>query len=197
MELFLRQKRGWIVRKLEEFAKLPELGPFPLEDGAALPYLGESITLRFVAGPGSPVLTPSGELEIPIGSKTTLKGVHRKVNDWYRGRCRSVAEAATARLSDRAGALGIPAPKEVRCRRMRRRWGSCMPTGTILLNSELLGAPPDCFDYVVAHELCHLKEANHSPRFYELMSRFTPEWKELRRRLNRESPLGFLEPPAE
>ncbi|MFP4409408.1 MAG: M48 family metallopeptidase [Spirochaetaceae bacterium] len=65
-----------------------------------------------------------------------------------------------------------------------------------MLNSELLGAPRGCVEYVVAHELCHLREANHGRRFYALMDQLIPHWKELRRRLNREAPLGFLEPPA-
>lgn len=197
VETFLEQKRRWIHRKLDEFADLPEAEAISLEEGAVLPYRGGGVTLRLLDGAGAARLSEAGELEIPAGRRLGAAGMHRKVNDWYRSRCQQIAEETVAALAPRAAALDIPAPREIRCRRMRRRWGSCLPTGTITLNSELLGAPSECFDYVVAHELCHLREANHGPRFYELLGLLVPEWKELRRRLNSESPLGFLEPPKE
>ena len=66
---------------------------------------------------------------------------------------------------------------------MVRRWGSCTRSGTILLNLALVKAPVTCIDYVVMHELCHLKEPNHGPGFFRLLSRFMPDWESRKERL--------------
>jgi len=59
---------------------------------------------------------------------------------------------------------------------MRTQWGSCSPAGELLLNPHLVKAPRPCVDYVLAHELCHLKEHNHSPAFYRALSALMPDW---------------------
>jgi hypothetical protein len=60
---------------------------------------------------------------------------------------------------------------------MQTQWGSCSPEGAVLLNPHLVKAPTKAIDYVILHELCHLEEHNHSPRFYGLLDRFMPEWR--------------------
>ncbi len=67
---------------------------------------------------------------------------------------------------------------------LKSRWGSCSPRGRITLNVKLIQVPRAYIDYVVFHELCHLAEPNHSPRFYELLERVLPDWRERRERLN-------------
>lgn len=69
-------------------------------------------------------------------------------------------------------------------RRMKTRWGSCGRSGRILLNPRLLQAPLDLIDYVVVHELCHLKEHNHSKRYYALLDAAMPDWRDRRKRIN-------------
>lgn len=69
-------------------------------------------------------------------------------------------------------------------RNMRSRWGSCQPsTGRICINVRLALYPPECLEYVVVHELCHLLERGHGPRFHALMDRFMPDWKRRRAKL--------------
>jgi len=67
---------------------------------------------------------------------------------------------------------------------MKTQWGSCSPTGAILLNPHLVKAPRECIDYVISHELCHLKEHNHSPRYYRLLSKIMPRWEVVKARLD-------------
>lgn len=69
-------------------------------------------------------------------------------------------------------------------RNMKSRWGSCQPsTGRICINIRLALYPPECLEYVVVHEMCHLLESGHGPRFKALMSRFLPNWKESKKKL--------------
>ena len=67
---------------------------------------------------------------------------------------------------------------------MAKRWGSCTPEGKILLNLKLIQVPKGLIDYVVMHELCHLKEHHHGAAFYNLLGRAMPDWQERRQRLN-------------
>lgn len=73
--------------------------------------------------------------------------------------------------------IGVRAKKlDYRC--MTSRWGSCTPsTGRICINTRLALYPPQCLEYVVIHELCHLREANHGPRFHALLDEYMPDWK--------------------
>lgn len=67
---------------------------------------------------------------------------------------------------------------------MRKQWGSCSPFGSINLNPWLIRAPRDCIDYVLIHEICHLKEHNHSKRYYELLEQHYPDWRKVKSRLD-------------
>ena len=65
----------------------------------------------------------------------------------------------------------------MRLRRMKRTWGSCSSQGLITLNPHLVKAPPVCIDYVIAHEICHLREHNHGKAFYALQEQLFPGWR--------------------
>jgi predicted metal-dependent hydrolase len=68
---------------------------------------------------------------------------------------------------------------------MTKRWGSCTKGGLILLNPELVKAPVYCMDYVIAHELCHLKYHDHSKNFYKLLNKYMPDWEKRKKKLER------------
>lgn len=79
--------------------------------------------------------------------------------------------------------MGVKAGK-LAYRNMTSRWGSCQPsTGRICINVRLALYPPECLEYVVVHELCHLLERGHGPRFHQLMDTFMPDWKQRRAKL--------------
>lgn len=79
--------------------------------------------------------------------------------------------------------IGVRAGR-IAYRNMRSRWGSCQPdSGRICINTRLALYPPECLEYVVVHELCHLRERGHGPKFKALMDRYLPNWREVRDKL--------------
>lgn len=100
------------------------------------------------------------------------------------GEWRAVVEACAPLLVEAwEPIMGVKAHKIV-YRNMKSRWGSCQPsTGRICLNVRLALYPPECLEYVVVHELCHLLERGHGPRFKALMDAFLPDWRERRDKL--------------
>jgi predicted metal-dependent hydrolase len=80
--------------------------------------------------------------------------------------------------------LWVFTPDTFEIRHMAKRWGSCTPEGKILLNLKLIQVPKGLIDYVVMHELCHLKEHHHGAAFYALLGRAMPDWQERRQQLN-------------
>lgn len=67
---------------------------------------------------------------------------------------------------------------------MRVQWGSCSPSGVVMLNPNLVKAPSECIDYVILHEVCHLKVHNHSQRYYRLLTELMPDWERRKARLD-------------
>lgn len=108
--------------------------------------------------------------------------VSKYLQDWYRKQAKT--HFAT-RLEEFCHAAPWAAAEEVpmRLRRMKRTWGSCSSKGVITFNSHLVKAPPECIDYVVAHEVCHLKEHNHGKGFYALQAQLYPGWQDAKTRL--------------
>ncbi len=90
-----------------------------------------------------------------------------------------VRELVSALAEEEAERLGV-AYQRIRIGDQRTLWGSCSPKGTLSFNWRLVLAPLEVLDYVVVHELCHLRVANHSPRFWMLVERRRPRWREPR-----------------
>jgi predicted metal-dependent hydrolase len=100
---------------------------------------------------------------------------------------RAARELVAMLAEDEAQELGV-AYKRIEIRDQRTRWGSCSPRGTLSFNWRLVLAPYDVLDYVVVHELCHLREPNHSRRFWRLVETRRPAWRDHRDWLHRNGP---------
>ena len=154
--------------------------------GAAQLYLGQR--LRLVVGPGTPsgVVVDDRDLHV-IVPDTTESVVRDRLRRWYRDRAQ---EVLTARCSAVSASIGwLAAPPAWRQRRMRRQWGNCSQEGDITFNTHLVKAPPGLIDYVILHELCHLRHLDHGRGFQRLMDAHMPDWRERRRALNAEPDL--------
>jgi predicted metal-dependent hydrolase len=139
-------------------------------------YLGRRHMLKVQvdqqAAPG--VRLWRGRLEITTAQRRDAIVVRRLLEGWYRERARDVFARVLADLAPRIRLSQSFPPW--RLLSMRTQWGSCSPKGELLLNPHLVRAPRACIEYVIAHELCHLKEHNHSKRFYRLLGEVLPDW---------------------
>ena len=104
-----------------------------------------------------------------VTSKDRLAAIDR----WYRREARSRIEAAVERESERLGLY----PTKVTIRDQRTRWGSCSTSGTLSFNWRLVIGPVEALDYVVVHELIHLRHHNHSRNFWDALTEAMPDWK--------------------
>jgi predicted metal-dependent hydrolase len=146
-------------------------------------YLGRRYRLKVQkrAKPECRVTLVGGVLSVQSIS-TAPESVRSQLERWYRLKahdyfCRRIGE-----LSKRIKWLDQPPP--FRLIAMQRQWGSCSPKGLISLNPALIKAPRDCIEYVILHELCHLKEHNHSRKYYRLLSQHLPDWQTTKSRLD-------------
>lgn len=174
VESFLRQKERWILRKLEEWARAPRPEQLRGATGETVPLFGAPVLLHVVHGRRA-VLHEPGRLVIRSAPGRTLDTLVR----WLK----STAHAALApRAAHYASQLGRGAPK-VTISNARTQWGVCTEDGVIRLSWRLVHLDPHLADYVVAHEVAHLVELNHSGRFWGLVSVLYPGWEEARHRL--------------
>jgi hypothetical protein len=175
---FVRQHFDWIHRKLDELAAHRRVATRALQAGDGLPYLGETLTLRLMTSTGSRagVRRHGQELRVGVSGRQPPRLL---LEDWYR--CEATRYAAS-RVAHYAGLVGR-APQGLVIRGQRTRWGSCSARGTVSLNWRLLQLPPGYLDYVIVHELCHLLQRNHSPRFWREVARVMPDYQLWRRGL--------------
>lgn len=110
--------------------------------------------------------------------------VERLVERWFYAQARAVILDRVEKCLASLQHLEIPAPQSVTLRRMKKRWGSCSKKGgKIHFNPSLGHAPESCVDFVVTHELCHLKHPNHGPAFYAFLTQAMPDWKQRKKEL--------------
>ncbi|HEX6829159.1 MAG TPA: SprT family zinc-dependent metalloprotease [Burkholderiales bacterium] len=174
----LDEHAAWILRKLDQWSHRPRP---PSWDGAGVfPLLGREYVLA--PGPdGGHRMEPlrGGQRPLPFAQGLAEGDVERLVGTWYR-------EQALACFRERAevyaARLGI-APPPLRLSGARSQWGSCSRTGGIRVSWRLIMFPLPVVDYVVAHELAHLIEMNHSPAFWRTVERIYPDHRAARREL--------------
>ena len=180
------ERRGaWIVRQQLYFEQfMPRQPEKRYVSGESFRYLGRQLRLKVEQGRPQTVKLAERYLRVVSHDPSDRAKTRQLVHDWYRERSRTVFSERLERCYAIAHRHGIARPTII-LRRMQRRWGSCRGKGNILLNTELLKAPPYCIDYVMIHELCHLRYVSHDDRFYRLLDVLMPDWERRKARLER------------
>jgi predicted metal-dependent hydrolase len=164
---FAQKHGGWIAARL---GRLPEVAPFA--DGLVLPLRGvpHRITHRSAArGTVWTEINGSGEALLCVAGHAPHIG--RRIGDFLRREAKRDLQAASRRFADQLGLRF----QRVTVRDQSSRWGSCSTTGVLSFSWRLILAPGYVLDYLAAHEVAHLIEMNHSPKFWRLVERLCPE----------------------
>ena len=179
------KKAAWIARKLDALERYHPL-PVPKKyiSGETLVYLGRQYRLKVEQGSRQPAKLAGRFLWVWVEDKKNSQSVGKAVDSWYRKRAHDTLGRYMEKSYAIASRHGVPEPVLL-IRTMRRRWGSCSPKGRITLNLNLVKAPVHCIEYVIMHELCHLKYHNHSKSFYSLLTRCQPDWRKRKEELDK------------
>lgn len=175
IEAFLRQKERWIVRKLDEWARLPRPAIVRGESGELLPLFGSQVALEVRTGRRAVRREPHRLLV----SAPSPQRVPKVLTGWLKSQA---LDALAPRAAHYAARLEVGAPR-VALSNARTQWGVCTEDGAIRLSWRLVHLAPALADYVVAHEVAHLVELNHSKRFWNLLAKLYPEWRGARHEL--------------
>ncbi len=190
----LREKATWILRKLHEQnerQRRVQAARVQWRDGTTLPYLGEPVVVVIDPRVTEPTLNTRGEalpglprltLHLPLPQWATPEQLRDVVQSWLQRQARQLFEQRCAHF---AAQLGVRV-KRLRLSSAQTRWGSASVDGTIRLNWRLIHCAPAMVDYVVAHELAHLREMNHSPAFWDVVRAVLPGFEPVRERLRHE-----------
>ena len=180
----LHQKTRWIWQKLRDFRVVQEHAtPRAYVSGESYFYLGRRHLLKVQHQPDAPetVRMLRGRLEVSVQECSALR-IQKLLELWYFTRAQEVFQNRLSALLPTT--LWVATPPALKLQVMQTQWGNCSPGGTITLNPHLIKAPRDCIDYVLLHELCHLKEHNHGPAFWLLLERVMPDWERHKARLD-------------
>lgn len=168
IERLLRRNRDWIERKTEELRRAAADDRLGLARPGVAWVHGEAVPIVNLAGARPVASLRDGTLHVRGRREQAPAAIER----WYRREARRRLDLICAR---EAAALGV-SPRHISVRDQRTRWGSCSPSGSLCFSWRLLLAPFEVMDYVAVHELCHLRELNHSPAFWALLDEARPGW---------------------
>ena len=184
----LSSKRDWIHTVRARAACRTKPYPIKMESGEHIPFLGETYPLTLHVNAPLNQIIINGNAMLCLTKTTTHDDRVKNLHDWYKQQMQALLPELIQKWEPIIGvsvlAWGIKS--------MKTRWGSCnVIARRIWLNIQLIKMPLVCLEYVLVHEMVHLLEANHSPRFYALMTRFMPTWKTHQKQLES---MGSLTP---
>ncbi|NLB68600.1 MAG: M48 family metallopeptidase, partial [Lentisphaerae bacterium] len=145
-------------------------------------YLGKQYRLKLAEGTENSVKLSRGFFNVICRHEPTPEVTKKMLNQWYHEKAQLQFTESMERCWRKFEHLDLAKPK-LSTARMLKRWGSISNRGTITLNTELIKVPKECIDYVITHELCHLKHHNHGPDFYKLLGSVLPDWEKLKNKL--------------
>jgi hypothetical protein len=179
---FIEHHRAWIDARLEALQRIlaAHPGSAQLRDGGTILYRGQPIRLRVRAG-ARPQVHETADVEVTVpravADADLEAAVERLLTRWLRWSAQNDALLYV----DRHGGRHDLWPAAVRVKEQKHLWGSCSAKGRVNLNWRLIIAPPAVFEYVVVHELCHLREAHHQAPFWRLVGEILPDFEQRRR----------------
>lgn len=177
----VQRRAAWISRQLADFERYrPRTPARQYINGESHLYLGRQYRLKLAEGDSASVKLARGQLLVTLPGEPEPERVKALLQRWYLDRARAVfTEVLDSSLLH---FKGVSSPRLI-VRAMQSRWGSLSRAGTMTLNVTLVRAPRPCIEYVVTHELCHIRHRDHDARFFKLLGQVMPDWVRRKRRL--------------
>jgi predicted metal-dependent hydrolase len=184
IEQAVSKRARWIMRQLKVSSDAKKhVLPREYVSGETHFYLGRRYQLKVNCSTSEPssVKMRAGRIIITLRHPDSA-AVRRRLHSWYKERAFDYFSRRLIAVSEEI--IWLENKPEFKLVRMQKQWGSCSPTGAINLNPDLIKAPRDCIDYVIAHEICHIREHNHSKQYYSLLEHCCPNWKHTKAKLD-------------
>lgn len=171
------QKRArWIQKQMDFFHKFePRTTDRKYLGGETHLYLGRQYRLKVSTGEKNEVKLSRGFLHVFSHNGRDPQKVKKMLDAWYMAKAKVKFLENLDKCFPRFKAMGYKFPK-INIRKMKTRWGSLSPKGTITLNTDLIKASGECIDYIITHELCHQVHRKHGAEFYKLLEKMMPDW---------------------
>lgn len=187
--MFVRTKLGWIKKQQEKFQQQPRQSERQYVSGETLYVWGKQYFLQVEYSYKGNALTLSGDKAIlTVRKESSPKQRGSFVNEWYRSLLKQEVAKYLPKWEKTTGLYC----SSWQSKYMTTKWGTCNPTSKkIWLNVQLAKKPIECLEYVILHELAHLKVHNHGPEFTAILDQYMPYWRDHRCRLN-DSTLDYL-----
>ena len=187
--MFVRTKLGWIKKQQEKFQQQPRQSERQYVSGETLYVWGKQYFLQVEYSYKGNALTLSGDKAIlTVRKESSPKQRGSFVNEWYRNLLKQEVAKYLPKWEKTTGLYC----SSWQSKYMTTKWGTCNPTSKkIWLNIQLAKKPIECLEYVILHELAHLKVHNHGPEFTAILDQYMPYWRDHRCRLN-DSTLDYL-----
>ena len=180
VEAFLREKTRWVLQKLTEWRARPKPPIVNWAHGSTIALLGAMVVIELLPEKRG-ISLENGRLGIGLKPHAEPAALRKRAIAWIKEHARSLL---AERLGVYAVNLGVPTP-QLTLSSARTQWGLCREDGRVRLNWRLIHLPMHLIDYVVAHELAHLREMNHSARFWAVVGSLYPGYREARSELHR------------
>lgn len=182
----VQRRASWIMRQINYFnSYMPKEPPRQFISGETHYYYGRQYRLKVMLAKKQNVKLKGKYIFVYSLRPESRPRTKRLVYEWYRARAQQMFIVIVNRCHERLEKYGIKLPA-IDVKAMKSRWGSCVYTkGRIGLNTELIKAPSHCVEYVIMHEMCHLKYPNHTKHFYNFLSLVIPDWEKRKARLER------------
>ena len=177
----LQEKATWVVEKLENW-QAKKTVPQQWVDGELISYRGEQFTLRIISSLfDAPPQLQDSQLIVQVSKTDNPVIIEKIILRWYR---REALQLFTECVGHFAPLMNVK-PTEIKLSSARTQWGSCTSRGTVRLNWQLIKMPLHLVDYVVVHELAHLREMNHSAAFWTVVETVCPDYAKRRGELKK------------
>lgn len=172
----VRKKAPWIIKQQNYFLTFhPKTPSRRYVSGESHLYLGRHYRLKIIKSLRQEVKLQNGFIKVFLNYNQDRDLVKEILNNWYKERSEIIFNKIYEDLKIEFANRKI-VPDVFIIRDMKKRWGSCTPQKKIIINRELIKAPKRCIEYVIAHEMCHIKYQKHSNSFYALQSQMMPDW---------------------